>query len=47
MINWDGINLAIQNAASEVREAQKAKKTSIFIVAGIIGLGIILFMRKK
>jgi hypothetical protein len=44
---WDGINVAIQNAASTVREAQKAKKTTLFVVAGIIGLGIILFIRKK
>jgi hypothetical protein len=46
-LTWNGISMMIDNAASKVREAQKAKRTSIFIVAGIIGLGIILFLRKK
>jgi len=44
---WNGISMMIDNAASKVREAQKAKKTQLFVVAGIVALGIILFIRKK
>jgi hypothetical protein len=47
MINWNGVSLAIDNAVSKAQEAIKQKKTRIWVVAGIIALGIILFIRKK
>ena len=47
--SWDGMNIsvAVNQAMAKVRELQKAKKTSLFVVAGVIALGIILFIRKK
>jgi hypothetical protein len=47
--SWDGQNITfgINQAMAKVRELQKAKKTSLFVVAGVIALGIILFIRKK
>jgi hypothetical protein len=47
MMNWDGVTLMIDNAVAKVQEIQKQKKTQIWVVAGIIALGVILFIRKK
>jgi hypothetical protein len=47
MIDWNGVSISIDNAVSKAQEATKQKKTQIWIVAGVIALGIILFIKGK
>jgi len=46
-INWNGISVAIEKPMEDAALQIKQKRTTIYIVAGIIALGIILFIRKK
>ena len=47
MISWNGMSVIIDNGVKKAIEAAKAKKTMLYVVAGVIALGIILFIRKK
>ncbi len=47
MINWNGISLMIDNAATDAAEVAKQKKTTIYVVAAIIVVGIILLIKGK
>jgi len=47
MISWDGMVVSINQGVKKALEIQKQKKTRIYVVAGIIALGIILFIKGK
>jgi hypothetical protein len=47
MVDWNGLSITIEKGVSDAVEASKQKKTLIWVVAAIIALGIILFIRKK
>ena len=46
-ISWDGVAISVKQAVEDVKQAAKAKKTTIWVVAAVIALGVILFMRRK
>jgi hypothetical protein len=47
MINWNGVSVSIDSGVSKIMEAAKAKKTTIWVIAGVIALGVILFLKGK
>ena len=46
MITWNGISTYVVDQVTTAIEVQKQKKTLIYIVAGVIALGIFLLIRK-
>lgn len=44
---WNGLGIAVTQATDKVAEVQRAKKTTIWVVAAVVALGFILFMRGK
>lgn len=47
MVNWDGISVGIDNAVAKAMEVSKQRKTQIWVVAGIVALGLIFFIKGK
>ena len=47
MFIWNGLSVKVQEDIKKAVASARQKKTMIYVVAGIIALGIILFIRKK
>ena len=46
-INWNGISVAIEKPMEDAALVIKQKRTTIYIVAAIIAVGIILLIKGK